>query len=287
MEVRDKYSEDQIVIHQVSKEDKDLILEYNLVEKRDIPKVDVYGVKIDNFLSRNELVLRILDLAEKPGVKIVYAMDPHKIMHVKGNTSLRRMVNKADIVYAAASGIRWVSRMIYRPVEEWVNQISLIVDLVRLSEVKNLPIFFLGGKPGIIESCYFNLRKSFPEMQVVGRHTGYFDPVREKAVLEAIRKTSPKILMVGLGYPLELSWINKNKKNFENMVIIGVGSSFDIISGKVKKAPDYFQNNGLTWLYRIISRPYRLIAWMRMILFFVKAVFIHIFQKPASLRRKK
>jgi N-acetylglucosaminyldiphosphoundecaprenol N-acetyl-beta-D-mannosaminyltransferase len=150
-----------------------------------------------------------------------------------------------------------------------------------------LPIFFLGGRPSVTEGSYFNLKKSFPEMKVVGRHTGYFDNNREKAVLQAIRKTSPKVLLVGLGYPKELEWIRRNQKQLENMVVIGVGGSFDIMSGKAKKAPDFFQNRGLTWLYRIITRPYRLLAWWRMFLFYLFTLFFHLFKKPNKKQAQK
>ncbi len=284
MSVRDHYTEDQIFVHQISKEDRDLILEYNLVEKREVPKVDFLGVKIDNISSRNELVVKILDLVDQKGVHYIHGVDPLKIMLIRNHVRYKRIFNKASLIFAAAGGMKWASQRMHQPLDEWVNYISLIVDLVRLSEVKQLPIYFLGSRPAVIERAFFNLKKSFPNMRVVGRHTGIFDPQREKDVIEAIRKTSPKILMVGMGYPKELDWIERNRKEFHDTVIISVGGSFDLISGKIKKAPDFFQNRGLTWLYRTIIRPYQVLRVWYLIKFVTLVYFINLFRKP---NRKK
>lgn len=278
MNVRDRYSEDQIIVHQVSKEDQDLILEYNLVEKREIPKVNFLRIRIDNFASRNELVVKIMDLADGSGNYQIFGVDPFRIMHIRNKVTLRRILNKAKYVFSAGGGIRWASRKMHNPIETWVNPISLIVDLVRLSEVKKLPIFFLGGRSEIIERAYFNLKKSFPKMRIVGRHTGFFNSEREKDVIEVIRKTSPKILFVGMSYPKDLEWIDRNRKHFNNITMISVGHSFDVISGKIKRAPDYFQNRGLVWFYQILSRPYRILAWLKLLYFGLLTYFYHFFR---------
>lgn len=284
MGVRDHYSDEQILVHQVSKEDRDLILEYNIIEDREIPRVDFLGVKIDNFHSRNELVFKILNLIDKKGIHYIHGLDPYKVMRIRRHITYKRIFNKAAYVFSAAGGMKWASRKMHDPLDEWINHISLIVDLVRLSEVKPISIYFLGSKPAIIERSFFNLKKSFPQMRVVGRHTGFFDKQREQDVIEAIRKTSPDILLVGLGFPFEIDWIEKNRKQFKDVVIISVGSSFDIISGLRKKAPDYFQNRGLTWIYRIFSRPYRLLAWLRMLHYVLLVYFRHFFRKKKSKR---
>jgi N-acetylglucosaminyldiphosphoundecaprenol N-acetyl-beta-D-mannosaminyltransferase len=119
-------------------------------------------------------------------------------------------------------------------------------------------------------------------MRVVGRHTGYFSNEREKDVIEVIRKTSPRILFIGMDYPKDLVWIDKNRKHFTNTVIIAIDYNFDIISGKIKKAPDYFQNRGFTWFYQILSRPYRIISWWLLFKFVLLTYFYHFFGKKKS-----
>ena len=88
-------------------------------------------------------------------------------------------------------------------------------------------------------------------------------------VKEAIRKTNPDIIFIGMDFPRQEIWIENNTGYFGKSIIIGAWGNFDTLSGKVKKAPDYFQLRGLTWLWRIFIRPYRLDKIFYMIQFFV------------------
>ncbi|HPX92005.1 MAG TPA: WecB/TagA/CpsF family glycosyltransferase, partial [Spirochaetota bacterium] len=97
--------------------------------------------------------------------------------------------------------------------------------------------------------------------------------------IEAIRKSEANIILVGLGFPKEDKWINSIRHEFKNAVLISVGGSFDTISGTIKKAPDYFMENGLDWFYRIVTRPWRYLRLLRLSLFFLNVIFTKIFKK--------
>jgi N-acetylglucosaminyldiphosphoundecaprenol N-acetyl-beta-D-mannosaminyltransferase len=113
----------------------------------------------------------------------------------------------------------------------------------------------------------------------VGRHGGYFDADREKSVIEAIRKSEANIVFVGLGFPKEDKWINTIRHEFKNTVFISVGGSFDTISGEIRKAPNYFMENGLDWFYRIITKPWRYLRLLRLALFFLSVIFRRLFKR--------
>ncbi|HMV43012.1 MAG TPA: WecB/TagA/CpsF family glycosyltransferase, partial [Leptospiraceae bacterium] len=119
-------------------------------------------------------------------------------------------------------------------------------------------LFFLGSKEDIIERLFFNLIRHFPEIRIVGRHSGYLNDARELMVKEAIRKTNPDIIIIGMDFPRQEVWIENNTGYFGKSIVIGVWGNLDTLSGQIKKAPDYFQLRGLTWLWRIFVRPYRL-----------------------------
>ena len=154
------------------------------------------------------------------------------------------------------------------------------MDIVRIAELKEYSIFLVGGKPEIVEKAFFNIRKSFPKIRIVGRHGGYFSPEREKSVVEAMRKSEANIIFVGLGFPREEQWIYKIRKEFANTVIISVGGNIDIISGEVKKAPAFFMHRGLEWFYRIITRPWRYGRLIRIAMFFLQILSKRFFSKP-------
>ena len=169
--------------------------------------------------------------------------------------------------------------MLGDPLKERIPILSFIMDLVRIAEIKEYTIFLVGGKSEIVERAFFNIRKSFPKIRIVGRHGGFFNTTREEAIIEAIQKSEPDIIFVGLGFPKEEQWIYKLKSELKHGVIIGVGGSLDVISGVIKKAPSFFMVRGLDWFYRIISRLWRIWRFLLILLFYINVVLKRIFRR--------
>jgi N-acetylglucosaminyldiphosphoundecaprenol N-acetyl-beta-D-mannosaminyltransferase len=197
-------------------------------------------------------------------------MNPYKIMKTRSSSDLSVLINKTDMHLACGGGLMWASKKIRRPLKEQIPLLSFMMDIIRIAEIKEYTIFIVGGKPEIGEMAFFNIKKSFPKIRIVGRHGGYFSEDRELAVIEAIRKSEANIVFVGLGFPREDRWIHKVRNEFHNAVFISVGGSIDVISGEIKKAPPWFMERGLDWFYRIISKPWRIGRLMRVALYFIK-----------------
>ncbi len=259
------------------KEDRDIILEYNQLSLDDTSKINIMGIGVDN-LSRQQAVFKVMKMIEEKGVHHVMALNPYKISKIRSNSDLRLICDRADLKLASGAGIPWAAKMLGKPLKERIGLLSFIMELIRLAEIKEYSIFLVGAKPEIVEMAFSNIKKSFPDIRIVGRHGGYFDKERERAVIEAMRKSEANIILVGLGFPKEDKWINSIRHEFKNAVLISVGGSFDTISGTIKKAPDYFMENGLDWFYRIITRPWRYLRLLRLSLFFVNVIFKKIFK---------
>ena len=258
--------------------ERDLILEYNQVSLDDANIVNVLGIGIDNMTS-TQAVARVLNMIKDGGVYHVVPLNPYKLMRAKSNIELNAIINKADVHLPSGGGLLWAAKKLKKPLKEQILLLSFMMDIVRISEIKEYPIFIVGGKPEIAEMAFFNIRKSFPKIRIVGRHGGYFNKEREEAVIEAMRKSEARIFFVGLGFPKEDRWIQKIRKEFNNGVFISVGGSIDIISGAVKKAPAYFMERGLDWFYRIISRPWRIGRLIRTLFFFIRVTIRGLFTK--------
>jgi N-acetylglucosaminyldiphosphoundecaprenol N-acetyl-beta-D-mannosaminyltransferase len=261
-EQRDQYYESY-------KEDRDLILEYNQVKLDDVNMVNILGVGIDN-LTRQQAVVSVMNMISEGGVHHIIPMNPYKIMKTRSSSDLSVLINKTDMHLACGGGLMWASKKIRRPLKEQIPLLSFMMDIIRIAEIKEYTIFIVGGKPEIGEMAFFNIKKSFPKIRIVGRHGGYFSEDRELAVIEAIRKSEANIVFVGLGFPREDRWIHKVRNEFHNAVFISVGGSIDVISGEIKKAPPWFMERGLDWFYRIISKPWRIGRLMRVALYFIK-----------------
>ncbi len=262
------------------KDDDDVILEYNQVSLEDSSVSPILGIDVDN-LSRKQAVSRVIQMIEDREEKVnhVIMLNPYKLHRIKSNHQLRNISNKSNLKLAAGAGLQWAAKRLHHPLKERIATLSFMMDLIRVAESKEYTIFLVGGKPEITERAFFNIKKSFPKIRIVGRHGGYFNSDREKSVIEAIRKSEANIVFVGLGFPKEEKWIFKIKKEFKHTVFVGVGGSLDIISGEIKKAPPLFINSGLDWFYRIMSRPWRISRLFRTILFFITVFFKGLFKK--------
>lgn len=260
------------------KEDRDIILEYNQISLEDAGFVNILDIGIDN-LTRQQAVYKVLKMIEEKGVHHVITLNPYKIGKIKSNNDLRLISDRADMHLASGAGIQWAARMLKTPLKERIGVLSFMMEVIRLAEIKEYSVFLVGGKPEIAERSFFNIKKSFPNIRIVGRHGGFFDAEREKSVIEAIRKSEANIIFVGLGFPKEDKWINSIRNEFKNAVFISVGGSFDTISGEERKAPNYFMENGLDWFYRIITKPWRYLRLLRLALFFMTVIFRKIFKR--------
>jgi len=260
------------------KEERDLILEYNQVALDDANIVNILGIGIDN-ITRSQAVVRVMNMIRDGGVYHIVPLNPYKLMKTKSNVELSALINKADIHLPSGGGLFWAANKLGKPLKEKILLLSFVMDIVRIAEIKEYPIFIVGGKPEVAEMAFFNIRKSFPKIRIVGRHGGYFNKGREEAVIEAMRKSEARIFFIGMGFPKEDRWIQKIRKEFHNGVFISVGGSIDIISGSIKKAPAYFMERGLDWFYRIISKPWRVDRFFRTLSFFIRVTLKGFFTK--------
>jgi len=262
------------------KDNDDLILEYNQVNLDDTSFSNIMNIGIDN-LTRKQAVYKVMQMIEGKDQKVnhVIMLNPYKVHKMKSSNDLRLISEKADLHLASGGGLQWASGKLGNPIKERIGTLSFMMDLVRISEIKDYTIFIVGGKPEVAERSFFNIKKSFPNIRIVGRHGGYFNSEREKSVIEAIRKSEADIVFVGMGFPKEDKWIYRIKKEFKKTVFIGVGGSLDIVSGEEKKAPPYFMEKGLDWFYRIITKPWRIGRFIRMSLFFISVFFKGLFKK--------
>ncbi len=262
------------ISHNSSKEENDYILEYQNIKIDDKEKINLLGVEIDN-LTRTEAIATILDLKKKEeSFHHILFLDPIKLMSMREGQKLNRIVKKASLVLCEGAGLTWAAKKMGFELKERIPVISLMMDLIRYSEKKEMTVFFLGSKEDVIEKLFFNLIRHFPEIRIVGRHSGHLNKTRELMVKEAIRKTNPDIIFLGMNFPDQEIWIENNTGYFGKSILIGAWGNFDTLSGKEKKAPDYFQTRGLAWLWRILARPYRVDKILKTIQFYVKILYL-------------
>ncbi|MHB8158533.1 MAG: WecB/TagA/CpsF family glycosyltransferase, partial [Desulfocucumaceae bacterium] len=145
-----------------------------------------------------------------------------------------------------------------QPVPERVTGIDLMLRLLEYSAGKGWRVFFLGSAPGVAEAAAEKAVGMFSGLQVVGTHHGYFSFNESDEVVSKIVSSSPQLLLVATGSPSQEIWIDDNLKALGAVVAVGVGGSLDVLSGNIRRAPEWFIRRNLEWLGRLTQEPSRL-----------------------------
>ena len=136
-----------------------------------------------------------------------------------------------------------------------VAGVEIVERLCELSSDRGYRLFFLGAAPGIAEEAADKMRLKYPGCLIVGTHDGFFAPDDEPGILQHIRDSKPDVLCVALGIPKQEKWIDRRRHDLNVPVLIGVGGTLDVLSGRARRAPRWLQNMNLEWLYRLAANP--------------------------------
>lgn len=206
--------------------------------------------------------------------------DVTAVMQAERKELLDRSFGRADVVTPDGSGLIWAASVHDLPLQERVAGIDLIEEI--LDNSRHLEVYLLGSKPGVAKKAGERLERNYEAVTVTGTHHGY-DPVKSEEVVKEVNEAGPDILLVGMGVPKQERWIIEHVNSLEVNIVMGVGGSFDVISGNLPRAPRWMREKGLEWLYRIWLEPGRIIK-ARWIPYFMARV---IWEKVKRSLRKE
>lgn len=182
-----------------------------------------------------------------------------KLVQMQENEELRKSVVDCDIINADGQGVVWAARLMGKKIPERVTGIDLMQHLIELSGKEKFRIFFFGAEESIVRKVVDIVREKQGEEVVAGYRNGYYRTEEEEAIAMEIAQARPNILFVAMGSPKKENFLFTYKHILEEVnLIMGVGGSFDVMAGKVKRAPVWVQKIGFEWLFRLIQEPRRL-----------------------------
>ncbi|MDR4949948.1 WecB/TagA/CpsF family glycosyltransferase [Neobacillus cucumis] len=208
---------------------------------------------VDN--TMDELVREVHSRIVLSQKTFIVTANPEIVTYAQSHTSYQHVLKSSDLIIPDGAGIILASKLLGKPLQERLTGFDLMSRLLALSDNKNYKIYLLGTKPNIIDLSAFNIKRAFPNIEIVGFHHGYFDSDRE--IISEIKEKRPDIIFVGLGFPKQEKWIFKNLNKFDKGVFIGVGGCLNIWAGVNKRAPRVMRDLNLEWLYRLIKEPSR------------------------------
>ena len=221
--------------------------------------IEILGCRLDP-IDAGEAARRIVELAGTSGGAQVVTLGTEMVVYAQNNERFRAIVNRSALSLCDTVGLLAVARKRGAPLRERVAGVELIESLCREAAPQGLPVYFLGSAEGVAAEAAAILSQRYPGLRVAGARNGYFSEAETPAVVAAIAASGAKLLFAGLGSPRQEFWLADHLCETGCGAGIGVGGSFDVVAGRVARAPQAFRRLGLEWLYRLIKEPWR---WRR------------------------
>lgn len=219
-------------------------------------KVNILGVNFNNttILELVENIKLFFSTKTDKNLFIVTA-NPEIVDYATEHCSYRKLINKADYVVADGTGIVKASKRLQKPLRRRVPGIELLEASLKIAHDKQQRVYLLGSKNEIIEVAERKLQLKYPNI-TFAHHHGYIN-LKDETVIKRMTTFNPDYIFVGMGFPKQEQWIAKHSDKFQQTLMMGVGGSFEVLSGSKKRAPKLFQKLNIEWLYRV------LIDWKR------------------------
>jgi len=218
---------------------------------------DLLGVRIHR-VTMQEAMARVAEFIRADSPHIIVTSDAAGIIRAQDDPEMRNIMNEADLVTADGAGVVLAARLLNLGIDTRVAGCDMVNEICRVAAEMGRSVYLLGAAPGVAEKAAEKLQEQIPGLQIGGIHDGYFTPEEEPAIIAEIRASRPAALFVGLGAPRQEKWIVEHMQQLGVPVAIGIGGSFDVISGLKARAPMWMQRCGMEWLYRSLKEPSRI-----------------------------
>lgn len=217
-------------------------------------------------------------LKNKEKTFIVTANPETYMLSEKDKEMYEMLNNKDNLVVPDGIAIVKTANFLGYDIKERITGVEIAEHLLEIANKNKYKVYLFGATEEVIEKLENKIKEEYPNIKLVGASNGY---IKDKdSVMEYIKTTTPDIVMLAMGIPLQEKLINKHINDFKKGIFIGVGGSFDVLSGSKKRAPKIFIKLNSEWLYRILCEPKRIKRfWNSNIKFMFKILKIKLFDK--------
>jgi N-acetylglucosaminyldiphosphoundecaprenol N-acetyl-beta-D-mannosaminyltransferase len=236
-------------------------LGHDEVSPKDTAHAELMGLKFDT-VTIEGAVARCLELCQEPPSSntVITANSSHLCM-MRRDPELASACRAGRLILADGMSVVWALRASGQPVPERVAGVDLMARLLAAAGEHRLRVYFLGAKREVVSALVERCRAQYPGIEIAGFRDGYFSLADHPRIIEEIRESRAHMLFVGMPTPFKETWVERHRERLQVPVIIGVGGSFDVLAGFIKRAPHWVQMAGMEWFWRLLMEPRKL--WKR------------------------
>ncbi len=221
-------------------------------------RITMMGCQIDN-LSMEDTLAKIEGFIRsgQPHQHVVVNVD--KLVKASRDEQLRRIINECALINADGMPVVWASRLLGKPLKERVAGVDLFEALMGRAAGKGWRVFLLGAREEVVAAVRETYLRKYPQLAIAGCRNGYWNGEQEEAaVVEQIRASGADLLFVAISSPKKEQFLGRYQAAMRIPFAMGVGGTFDVAIGKVKRAPLWMQKAGLEWFFRFLQEPRRM-----------------------------
>ena len=220
-------------------------------------RIQMMGCWVDNLTMEETLgTVENFIHSGQPHQHVVVNVD--KIVKASRDPVLRNIINGCDLINADGMPVVWASRLLGKPLKERVTGVDLFESLMERSAEKGWRVFLLGAREEVVSRVAQIYPARYPGLTIAGYRNGYWKPEDEAGVANAIAATRPDILFVAISSPKKENFLARYQAAMKIPFAMGVGGTFDVAVGLVRRAPVWMQKAGLEWVYRFLQEPRRM-----------------------------
>ncbi|MFD1555156.1 WecB/TagA/CpsF family glycosyltransferase [Paraburkholderia silviterrae] len=221
--------------------------------------MDLFGTKVD-VATMDETVQKIMTRIDRQQFTQHVVVNVAKLVNMQSDEALAAAVSGCDIINIDGMGVVWGARALGYRIPERIAGIDLFDRLLSAAASRRYPVFFLGATEAVLASAVEQCRARYRSLEIAGSHHGYFWG-NERDVADVIRRSGARLLFVAITSPKKERFINDWGRELGVDFVMGVGGTFDVVAGKVRRAPLWMQRCGLEWFFRVLQEPRRM--WKR------------------------
>jgi N-acetylglucosaminyldiphosphoundecaprenol N-acetyl-beta-D-mannosaminyltransferase len=220
-------------------------------------RVRILDIPVD-MVSYTEATEIFGELMRGEGCSLIVTPNSEILWNASKDAELKAIISDAALVIPDGIGLVYASRILGSPLAERVTGIDFLDAALHLLAASGESVYLLGSAPGVAEKAAERMRERHPGLIVSGARHGYYKPDEEPVIVGEINGSGAAFLCAALGSPKQERFMHVHAKELRVRAAIGVGGSLDVWAGEQKRAPAFFRDHGLEWLYRLARQPARI-----------------------------